>query len=816
MTGQRLRRRVGAAAALLVAAGLLTSAPGAQAEPDRTVAAARSGVVTDGRARFQVITPSLIRLEFAGDGKFENRPTMTVPRSQRAVPSYTSTVENGWRVIRTDAVVLKWRRGSGSFDAADLRLRFLDQGEPTVVRPVAGAKHRFLGGWTRALDLKDGPVPLNNGVLTLDGWYVLDDSKTALLTSTAPGFAVRPSRTGAYQDWYAFAYGHDYARALSDLRVLTGAAPLLPRSSFGVWYSKYYAYSAADLKAVAARFDAEGVPLDTLSLDTDYKRVNDPIGAAVASTAVGAPGMDFSWNGWDWNYSLFPDPQGFVDWAHGRGINLAANIHPSINSNDPAFGSTNLAAGGLPASNECKVLQADVTGTCHVFDWTNAKHLAAYFALHKPFADTGIDAFWLDWCCENADGVTNAPGLAPDAWINSRYAAYQRARGQRWPAFSRIGASYVNDGEYGDRGTGSGTPGALTEHRNTIQFTGDTCATWPMLAFEAQMTAAASAIGLPYVSHDIGSFNGTPGAGGCQAVTAALAKAALPDDLYVRWLQFGTFQPLDRLHSNHGDRLPWDYEGATRAAATQALKLRGELGPYIYTAARRAIDTGLPIAGPLYLSWPGRNAAYAYPSQYTFGRDLVVAPVTSPGANAPVTFWVPPGDWVEFTTGRRFHGPERVTVTVPLTRIPVLVRAGSVIPTQATGVATRFAPKTRLVLTAYPGSGTGTLYDDAGHGLGYRAGEYARTTFTQERARGMTTLTIGAVRGTFPGALAARVWDVRIKAVGAPTRVTLGGKALPRASAPNGRGWTYDPATRTLRVVTGSVASSRGTVIRVR
>ncbi|MCX6397240.1 MAG: DUF5110 domain-containing protein [Propionibacteriales bacterium] len=820
----RQRRRVGAAAALLLTIGLGTlTAPDADARNGSTgsttgsaTGAVRSGVVTDGRARFQVISPSLIRLEFAADGKFENRPTMTVPRTRRPVPAYTTSVEDGWRVIRTADVVLRWRRGSGSFDAADLRLKFLDQGKPRVVRPVAGAAHRFLGGWTRALDLKSGPVPLNNGILTRDGWYVLDDSRSALLTTTAHGYAVRPQRAGAYQDWYAFAYGHDYTAALRDLRTLTGAAPLLPRNAFGVWYSKYYAYSDADLRSLAARFDAEGVPLDTLSLDTDFKRVNDPTGAAVASTAVGAPGMDFSWNGWDWNTGLFPDPDGFVRWAHQRGITLAANIHPSINSNDPAFPAANSAAGGLPSSNECRVLQADLTGTCHVFDWTDPKQLAAYFALHKTFADSGIDAFWLDWCCENADGVADAPGLSPDTWINSRYAAYQRSRGQRWPAFSRIGASYVNDGEYGDRGTGAGTPGALAEHRNTVQFTGDTCATWPMLAFEAEMTAAASSIGLPYVSHDIGSFNGTPGVGGCQAVTAALAKATLPDDLYVRWLQLGTFQPLDRLHSNHGSRLPWEYSGATRAAATQALTLRGQLAPYTYTAARRAVDTGLPMAGPLYLAWPGRPAAYAHPSQFTFGRDLVVAPVTAPGTPAPVTLWVPPGDWVEYTTGRRFHGPQTVTLTVPLSRIPVLVRAGSVLPTQAAGLATGSAPKSRLTLTAYPGSGSGTLYDDAGRGFGYRVGEHTRTRFDQVRARGVTTLRIGAARGSFPGALAARTWDVYVRAVAAPTRVTVNGTTFPRATTSGGRGWSYDPATRTVRVVTGRVASSRGAVIVVR
>ena len=104
----------------------------------------------------------------------------------------------------------------------------------------------------------------------------------------------------------------------------------------------------------------------------------------------------------------------------------------------------------------------------------------------------------------------------------------------------------------------------------TIQFTGDTCATWPMLAFEAELSAEEGNVGMTYVSHDIGSYNGVPGDLPCgtsdyQVTPAAIASRVLPGDLYARWVQLGTFQPLDRLHSNHGDRLPWEYGPAADA-----------------------------------------------------------------------------------------------------------------------------------------------------------------------------------------------------------------------------------------------------------
>ena len=172
-----------------------------------------------------------------------------------------------------------------------------------------------------------------------------------------------------------------------------------------------------------------------------------------------------------------------------------------------------------------------------------------------------------------------------------------------------------------------------------------------MLAFEAQFSAEEGNAGLPYVSDDIGSFNGQPEAGQCSAQTGLLNEH-LPDDMYARWVAFGTFQPLDRLHSNHGDRLPWEYGPAANAAAAGFLRLREALNPYIYTLDRRTYDTGLPITGALYLQWPSLAGAYENPAEYTFGPDMVVEPVTAGGDPAPATVWVPPGQWVDYFTGR--------------------------------------------------------------------------------------------------------------------------------------------------------------------
>jgi hypothetical protein len=720
---------------------------------------ARSKVITAGPARFEVLTPSLVRLQYAADGRFEDGRTITTAGELRLRgPAVSVARSGGWLTIRTRRLTLRYRLGSGPFTASNLQLRL--GSSRTAVHPTAANGPRSLGGWRRALDLLSGPVQLNDGLLSRAGWYVLDDSSTALTTRTPPGFAVRPRHAGPYQDWYLFAYGHSYATALADLRALTGPAPLLPRTAFGVWFSRYWPYSEQDYHDLLSQFRANRVPLDTLSVDTDFKRESNAAVAAAAAIVAGAPGKPYSWDGWEWNSSLFPDPQRFVNWAHGQGLALTLNIHPSISSNDPQWPATESRSGRLATSTGlCRVLIADPTAQCGVFDWTKPRQIDAYFALHQPFERQGIDFFWFDWCCDDSSAV--APGLTADTWINSLYAREQRARGSRWPAFARVGASYSASAPDDGDGLNGGT-GIFAEHRSTIQFTGDTCATWQMLAFEAQFTASEAAVGLPYVSHDIGSFNGQPEAGQCSSQTGLLNEH-LPDDLYARWVAFGTFQPLDRLHSNHGDRLPWEYGAAADAAAAGFLRLREALDPYLYTLARRSYDTGLPIAGPLYLQWPGRAAAYQHASEYTFGPGIVVEPVTASGDPAPATLWVPPGTWVDYFTGQRFRGPRVRTLSVPLSQMPVLVRAGSIVPTQPDVPFTHPGSPRELILTVYSGAtGRFDLYDDQGAGFGYTRGAFTWTPIVHTERHGVTKISIGPARGRFPGAARTRTWEVRL------------------------------------------------------
>ena len=783
-------------------AGLALAAP----------ATAGAGTVTDGNARFQVLTPTLIRVEYAADGRFEDRPSMTAT-NRRLSARFRTSVENGIRVIRTSRMTLRYRRGSGPFDGGNLialirdgkrtiraKPRFSEPPGPPPEPPNPPARTQAppnpdpaeprtsgnLGGWARGLDDQEKPVPLADGLLSRDGHYLLDDTRSALLSSRDPGFEPRPPRAGAYQDGYLFGYGLDYVRGLADLRRLSGSAPLLPRRAFGNWFSRYWPYSAADFQAIVERFAAERVPLDVLGIDTDFKA---PVGqfAVIANQVLGRdPSYPDSWNGWDWNRDLYPDPQGFVDWLHARGLATYLNVHPSISARDRRWAETQERAGGLdtPTRTACGYFMAD-SADCGVFDWTEPKHLDAYWALHEPFERQGIDFWWLDWCCD--ESRARASGLTEDTWINSLYARRSRARGSRWPAFSRIGSSYWS--YFGEQ-----EPGAFAEHRQSVHFTGDTAATWEILDFQSRFTVAEGNLGIPYVSHDIGSFKGKH----------------LADDMYVRWLQAGAFGPINRLHSNHGDRLPWEYTGEPARIAADFLRLRGTLVPLLYTLAREAHDTGVPMARGMYLRWPRHDDAYRFDRQYMLGDDLLVAPVGAPGDPAVKRVWFPPGEWVDLFTRERHRGPAVKELSVPLARMPVFARAGSVLVRQpyrrneAAG-----APK-RLLLDVHAGADDSfRLYEDAGDGRAYRRGEHAFTRIAHDdRGAAGATVTIGRARGGFPGRRASRSWEIRLVGAERPRVVRIGGR---RAS-----GWSYDEASRTLTIRTPSLSTGRSVQVQIR
>ncbi|WP_220036774.1 TIM-barrel domain-containing protein [Curtobacterium sp. MCBD17_021] len=730
-----------------------------------------------------------------------NSPELTVAPAGQEATTGTLAPTSGWDYWNTTTVPVHLAAGANDVTlgcpTVDNNcnvnidtIAVVDQSSPLL------AAHAPLGGYRRDLDTANGSVKTNPGLLYQDGWSLLDDTASALYDTATEQTTPRGDHGGeGYQDGYVFGYGTEYTTALKDLATLTGPSKLLPRWAYGVWYSEYYDRSQEDYLAIAKRFQDEGVPVDVMAIDTDYK--------TGSTTNQG----DSKWNGWSVDPARIPDMTSLLaDW-HEQGIHNTLNIHPSISGSDPEFAKAQATAKG-------KLTKGD--GDRYLFDWSDPDQLKAYFELHDTLQPEGVDMWWLDWCCSE-NSKYSANGVTPDSFINQQYAKYtdEQLEG-RGLAFSRAYGS-LTAGGYGNP---QAVPtGPWADKRTTLHFTGDTTSSWQELAAQVGYTPGESAAtGLSAISHDIGGHNG--GQYGIEGAEPGTTQ--LPPDMYARWVQFGAFQPIDRLHSNHSDRLPWQYPAEANASAKQFLNLREDLLPLTYTLAADASRTGTPMLQPLYLQYPEAQESYAQAGkEYLYGEDVLVAPVTTANGDdgtATTSVWFPAGDtWTDWFTGKTYEGGTTADVTTDLTTMPVFVRSGGIVPTRSHHVANDAAPLDAVTVTVAAGAdGSFALHEDSGEGQpAAAAGASARVAgnsaatamrFTQQADGG--TLDISPVDGSFDGQVRERSWTATFTNAERPQTVTVDGAPVAASE------WTYDADSRTLTVPVAERSVTDRTVVR--
>ncbi|MEF8789807.1 MAG: TIM-barrel domain-containing protein [Haloarculaceae archaeon] len=665
--------------------------------PDRLVPAfepvAREAATVAGeRYRFSVLTPRVVRLEYTPDGEFEDRPSQAFWYRDRPVPEFDVTRSDDGLVVETDALRLEYAPEepfgpetlSATIGGTGTTWRYGDTDEAN------------LGGTVRTLDRVEGSTDLSDGLLARDGWAVVED--TGSLVFGEDGWVEPRGAADGYEDVYLFGYGHDYLDCLADFAALAGDVPMVPRWALGNWWSRYEAYSAEDLRELLERFRGTDLPLSVCVIDMDWH---------VTDTE-----HHDGWTGWTWNRELFPDPPGFLDWLHDRGLRTTLNLHPAegVHPHENAYRPLAEHAGIDPESGEPVE-----------FDASDARFLEGYFehVLHPLEAD-GVDFWWIDW-----QQWAESPGLArlDPLWALNHLHALDRARDGRRPfVLSRWGG--------------------LGGHRSPVGFSGDTYVSWGSLAFQPYLTATAGNVGSGWWSHDIGGHfggTGTPEGFG---------------ELYARWTQFGALSPVNRIHTSkveYVDKRPWTYPPTVREALGEALRFRHALVPYLYTMARRYHEAAVPPVRPTYYHHPEADPAYQFPGQYYLGSELLAAPHTRPreeGTNlARRSVWLPEGDWFDFHTGERYDAGVHARYG-DLSDVPLYAPAGAVVPLDADPAFGDVDPPERLRILAFPGAdGSFDLYEDDGVSQAHREGAYATTTLAQRWAGDRLTFTVGAAAG---------------------------------------------------------------------
>jgi alpha-glucosidase len=741
---------------LLIVLSVLVHPVGAQDWGDPVARDAAS--VRLGDARFTVLTDRLVRMEWSADGRFEDRATLVAVNRRLPVPEYSVSRHEGWVVLETRALTLRYREGGGRFVADNLDVRVATGGVDTRWRPGA-APTGNLGGTIRTLDGVRGRVSLGEGLVSRDGWALVDDSGSPLLVGDP--LWVEPRPEGERQDWYLLGYGHAYRDALGDFARVSGPMPMPPRFALGVWWSRYWAYTDTELRALVEDFDRHQVPLDVLVVDMDW---HETFELRWEGQERDAAGQRKGWTGYTWNPTYFPDPEGFLAWVHQRGLKVPLNLHPAsgIQPWEEAYPRMARALGLDPDREEWIPFRIE-----------DRRFARAYFenVIH-PLEDQGVDFWWLDWQ-QWAD--TEIPGLTPTMWLNHVFFTEMERQGRARPLiFHRFGG--------------------LGSHRYQVGFSGDAASTWEILAFEPEFTATAANVLYGFWSHDIGGHLPGP----------------VSPELYTRWIQFGALSPVLRTHTTknpRAERRIWAYPPQHFQAMREAMLLRTQLVPYLYTAARLAHDTGVSMLRPLYYHWPEQAEAYVHMGQYMLGEDLLVAPIAAPADSATglvdVSLWLPPGDWVEWSSGARLQGPASVERSYLLDEVPLFARAGTPIPMSEPTLRAGQATQGPLVVTVFPGtSGKTRLYEDAGDDTGYQRGQWAWTPLWAEFSQAGRRLSVAveATQGTYPGQPESRALTVRVPGTLPPDSVWVGSTIVPHRAEGSAPGWRYDGETLTVEV----------------
>jgi alpha-D-xyloside xylohydrolase len=542
-------------------------------------------------------------------------------------------------------------------------------------------------------------------VVTNKGYGIVWDNPSA--TTVAFGFndVVRwTSDVGQRVSFFVIA-GKTYDEIYAGYKLLTGDVPMLPKSAYGYIQCKQRYSSQAELMAVAKGYRERHLPIDDLVIDWFHY------------TKMGEMDMD---------PSKWPDPVGMNRDLHAMNFHTMISVWPRFVPEDRYYatilknGWFEALADGTPTNG----LPYDRAGAD--IDTTNPEAAKWYWGIVKEnYVDKGFDSFWAD---------ETEPDLPP----NGSY--WHLGPGtQFFNVFPLFHTAAFYDGFRRDLKTRAlilARDSYLGAQRNgTIFWSSDISGNWDTLKRQVPTGINFVASGMPYWSTDIGGWQYLPSEHKPERPplidpSDARANVGGYDDypeLYVRWFEYGAFQPNFRSHGSRPQNEVWSYGRQAEPILAKYLKLRYQLMPYLYSLAHQTHVSGAPFMRGLFMDFGGDPKVADIRDEYMFGPALLVAPVTEQGMTTRDVYLPAGTDWYNFWTNERVHGGQTITVAAPIDVIPLFVRAGSVLPlgepVESTNERQRIA-----TLRVYPGAdGDFDVYRDDGTTYNYENGDFALT-----------------------------------------------------------------------------------------
>ena len=429
--------------------------------------------------------------------------------------------------------------------------------------------------------------------------------------------------------------GDDVEQILFGYRQLTGFPSMPPLWSFGTWMSRMTYFSADEVNDICDRMRTEGYPCDVIHLDTGWFKTD--------------------WLcEWKFNDERFPDPKKFIGDLREKGYRISLWQLPYISYNaeqyEEADANDYISKSERKISGSSNFSVQDYAGT---IDFTYDKATEWYKGLLKKLLDMGVSCIKTDFG-EDIHLDAEYHSMTPEKLHNLYPLLYQKAAYEVTQEATGEGVIWARAGWAGCQ-------------RYPIHWGGDSACSWDGLAGSLKGGLHIGLSGFGFWSHDVPGFHGVPN----------FMNSILPEDIYVRWTQFGVFSSHLRYHGSH-EREPWHYPNIA-SIIKKWLQLRYRLIPYILEQSQKTTQTGYPVLRALLMQHPDDKTCWHIDDQYYFGDNMLVAPIMNSENRRDI--YLPEGQWVNFFTKEVFEGKQWLkNMEVPLDEMPVFVKQGAAIP----------------------------------------------------------------------------------------------------------------------------------------
>ena len=624
-----------------------------------------------------------------------------------------------------------------------------------------------------------------NVLQSIKGWGLYwENYSPTLFEDNAQGMTFT-SEAGQGIDYY-FMYGGSADGVIAQMRHLTGDVPMFPLWTYGFWQSKERYKTAAETESIVDQYRALHVPLDGIIQDWQYW------------------GSNYLWNAMDFLSEDFVNGPQMIKNVHRKHAHFMISIWASFGPQTQQY--RELAEKNLllpfetwPQSGLSHIWppRRDYPSGVKVYDAFSPVARAIYWNHLKRLYDYGTDAWWMDSTDPDFFNPRESDYAHPvygGTWRSQRNAfpletvrgIYQaqrkEANSQQPTANSQKRIFIMTRSSY-----------AGQQHYGSNMWSGDVNSSWDMLRKQVPAGLSFSLTGNPNFNTDIGGFF-------CNAYNT-LGPASAPrnpqyQELYVRWMQYGLFCPVFRSHGADAPREIWQFGKKGEPvydAIEKQIRLRYRLLPYLYSTAWQVTSNNDSYMRPLFADFAHDKNVWDMTDEFLFGRSILAAPIVTPqyteekiirtdamtgwnrndvrgqkddvrnvdftAAKTAVKYLPKGTTWYDYWTNKPYKGGQRVTLETTFDRVPMFVRAGSILPLGPEMQYVGEKSWDHLELRVYPGAdGSFTLYEDEGDNYNYEKGAYSVIPFSwNDKTR---TLTLGDRQGNYPGMLQKRQFTV--------------------------------------------------------